>query len=151
MRRARRAVDPRVDAGATAVEFALVLPVLLLFLFGVIQYGYGLYQLQTFSTVLTDATRLAATGINDCGTFSGLLSNLADEDGLAGPISSIKVDWLTAAGAATDKADRLGLAQVTASYEPFDLGLPFLPFPSEVTRTQRVPIQDIGNPSLLGC
>jgi Flp pilus assembly protein TadG len=54
-----RADDPRRDAGAAAVEFALVLPVLLLILFGIIDYGlYFGNALDTRSGVAT-ATRQA--------------------------------------------------------------------------------------------
>ena len=52
----------RTEDGAVALEFALILPVLLLFLFGVIQYGYGLFQLQSFSAALNEASRTASTG-----------------------------------------------------------------------------------------
>jgi Flp pilus assembly protein TadG len=54
-----RAGDPRRDAGAAAVEFALVLPVLLLILFGIIDYGlYFGNALDTRSGVAS-ATRQA--------------------------------------------------------------------------------------------
>jgi Flp pilus assembly protein TadG len=54
-----RAGDPRRDVGAAAVEFALVLPVLLLILFGIIDYGlYFGNALDTRSGVAS-ATRQA--------------------------------------------------------------------------------------------
>jgi hypothetical protein len=40
MKRLRKAPEGRHDAGATAVEFALVAPVLLLLVFGIITYGF---------------------------------------------------------------------------------------------------------------
>lgn len=39
MKRLRRASQRRNDSGATAVEFALVAPILLLLVFGIIEYG----------------------------------------------------------------------------------------------------------------
>jgi Flp pilus assembly pilin Flp len=39
MKRLRRASQGRDDSGATAVEFALVAPILLLLVFGIIEYG----------------------------------------------------------------------------------------------------------------
>ena len=59
---ADRSTGPSSDRGAAAVEFALVLPVLMLFLFGIIQYGYGLLQLQAFNSALSDASRTSLRG-----------------------------------------------------------------------------------------
>ena len=39
MKRLRRTIQGRRDDGATAVEFALVVPILLLLVFGIIEYG----------------------------------------------------------------------------------------------------------------
>jgi Flp pilus assembly protein TadG len=57
-----RVGDPRRDAGAAAVEFALVLPVLVLILFGIIDYGlYFSNTLDAESGVQT-AARQAIVG-----------------------------------------------------------------------------------------
>lgn len=140
------------ERGASAVEFALVLPLLMLFLFGIIQYGYGLFQLQSFNAALGDASRLASTGILNCGTFNTTWRQLAGDNGLpTANLGDIDVEWLTAAGGASSVADRAGLARVTASYEPFRIGLPGVPFPERVTRTRTVVVQDIGDTGLSGC
>jgi Flp pilus assembly pilin Flp len=132
------------ESGAAAVEFALLLPLLMMFLFGIIQYGYGLFQLQAFNSSLGDATQVAADGITDCGLFPGVLQNLADGNGLDGAdVSNIQVHWLTAAGGASALPDAGGQVQVTATFTPFKIGLPFVPFPDTITRTQTASVQDI--------
>jgi len=46
----------RSESGASAVEFALVLPVLMMILFGIIEFGIALYQ----QSILTNASREGA-------------------------------------------------------------------------------------------
>jgi TadE-like protein len=140
------------EHGASAVEFALVMPILFLFLFGIVQYGYGFYQLQAFSAALGDASRLAATGILDCPAFQQTWGTLAGDNGLTGQVDALDVQWLTADGAPSAAPDRLGLARVTATFTPDQaIRFPGIPFPSHVTRTRTVPIQDIGTVGLPGC
>jgi Flp pilus assembly protein TadG len=91
-----RAADPRRDAGAAAVEFALVLPVLVLILFGIIDYGlYFGNALDTRSGVAS-ATRQAVVnnfdttctppGAFPVGSDSGYLACMVEArtDPLAG-------------------------------------------------------------------
>jgi len=144
--------SPGSDAGAAAVEFALLLPLLMMFLFGVIQYGYGLFQLQIFNSTVADASRVLATGIGSCPGFTAVVTDLAGTDGLdPRAVSHVTVHWLDPDGHPLPQAQRLGFARVTASYQPFRIGLPFLPFPAEFTRSRTVTVQDIGQPGLPGC
>jgi Flp pilus assembly protein TadG len=46
----------RSESGASAVEFALLLPVLMMVLFGIIEFGFALYR----QAVLTNASREGA-------------------------------------------------------------------------------------------
>jgi hypothetical protein len=117
----------------------------MLFLFGIIQYGYGLFQLQAFNSSLGDATQVAADGITDCGLFPGVLKGLADGNGLDGAdVSGIQVHWLTADGSPSSGPVSLGRVQVTATFTPFKIGLPFVPFPDTITRSQTANVQDVG-------
>lgn len=50
----------RTDKGAAAVEFALVAPLLLLLLFGIISYGYMLSFRQAISQAAAEGARAAA-------------------------------------------------------------------------------------------
>jgi Flp pilus assembly protein TadG len=53
---AAKRVDPRSDRGQTMVEFALIMPVLCMVLFGIIQFGILFNDYLS----LTDATRVGA-------------------------------------------------------------------------------------------
>ena len=61
MRRLQAAVYRR-ERGATAVEFALLLPVLLLLLFGIIDFGRALNAQITLTQAAREGARLAALG-----------------------------------------------------------------------------------------
>lgn len=58
--------NPRTDTGAAAVEFALVMPILFLLIFGVIQYGWYFYVAENTSGAASNVTRRLAVG--DCWT-----------------------------------------------------------------------------------
>jgi Flp pilus assembly protein TadG len=55
-----RASRHRAEGGAAAVEFALVAPLLLLLVFGVISYGYMLSFRQALSQGAAEGARAAA-------------------------------------------------------------------------------------------
>jgi hypothetical protein len=150
--RSRSAADTGTgaDTGAVAVEFALLLPLLMMFLFGIIQYGYGLFQLQTFNSTVSDSARSLATGITSCPSFNSTLDSLVSGNGLdPADVSDVRVQWVNSDGSTLPQ--RLGYAKLTVSYKPFKIGIPFVPFPNEFTETRTVAIQDIGNSSLTGC
>jgi len=50
------------EGGATAVEFALIVPVLVIFVFGIIGFGLAFMQMQTIRGALREGGRAAATG-----------------------------------------------------------------------------------------
>ena len=143
----------RSEDGAVAVEFALILPLLMLFLFGVVQYGYGLFQLQSFSAALNEASRSASTGITDCTAFQDLLGGAVSENGLSrGDVADTRLEWLDSAGSVTQTPQRiLGQVRITATYRPFDLGIPLIPFPETITRSSTATVQSILTSGLTGC
>jgi TadE-like protein len=143
---------PVEDRGASAVEFALVLPLLLLFLFGIIQYGYGLFQLQALTATVDDATQKAATGVTSCPLFARTLDDLAVDNGLdAAKVGDAKVRWLSAGGQTVGAPDPLGQVQVSATLVPFKIGIPFVPFPDTITRTKTTSLQNVLTLDLPGC
>ena len=70
----------RNQKGASAVEFALVLPILIVLLFGIVEFGLLMYN----KAVITNASREGArAGIvfsprPDVATIKGIVSNYAD-------------------------------------------------------------------------
>ena len=151
----RRRPDRRPDSpdgGAVAVEFALLLPLLMMFLFGIIQYGYGLFQLQSLTASVSEATQKATTGISDCDTFGDTAKALFRDNGLdPANVTTIQVQWLTEDGTPADAPDPLGLVRVTATFTPFRIGIPFVPFPETITRSQTASMQNVVNLDLAGC
>jgi hypothetical protein len=127
------------------VEFALLLPLLMLFLFGIIQYGYGLFQLQTFNSTLTESTEQASKGIVDCAWLDDGMQATAHSDGLdPSELSKPIVQWLDPDGNVVNRPQLNGLVRVTATYKPFKIGLPFIPFPDSFTKSRTVLVQDLG-------
>jgi len=54
------------DDGAAAVEFALVVPLLLLVVFGIVAFGLLLFAQISATHAAREGARLAAVGVNDC-------------------------------------------------------------------------------------
>lgn len=65
---------PRPRAGSVAVEYALILPVLLLFTLGIIDVGRLLWSHATLQRAVDAAARCGAVGAAACGTPSQIAS-----------------------------------------------------------------------------
>ena len=109
---------PLRDRGAAAVEFALVVPILLTLVIGIIEFGRA-YNIQTtLSNAARDGVRVMAlqndvTAAKSAVTFSA--------SGLDIPDSQIEVDPINCA-----PEDSTPTATVTVTY-PFELLSGFLP------------------------
>lgn len=69
--RRRPARNDSPDRGAAAVEFALLLPLLLLLVFGIIDFGRALNAQITLTQAAREGARLAALGDADANVVSG--------------------------------------------------------------------------------
>jgi len=153
-----RARGRRGDHGAVAVEFALVLPFLLLIVFGSIQYGIYFWADQGGSDAARNAARLAAVGkYPDCAAFRNSIksdiSALGDEAG-----ATITRTYKTDAGvarAAADGSDVLigDYAVVLVTFETYDFNFPFLPFIQDgiVTATAKSRVENLNDGKPLPC
>jgi Flp pilus assembly protein TadG len=110
------------DSGAAAVEFALVVPVLLLIVFGVVQYSFYFWALQGGSDAARDAARRAAVGSPvTCAAFvTSVSTNIA---ALKTGNVSVKRDY-----SATGSVAPGDTVTVTVAFDSLDFNFPFVPF-----------------------
>ena len=88
MRRRRRVRD---DSGAAALEFALVVPVLLLLVFGIIDYGIFFSDTLAVRSGVREAARTGVVG--DCPTMACLVdATKANIDPIGGATTYVKID-----------------------------------------------------------
>ena len=124
MRRALRRGRAGED-GAAAVEFALVLPLLLLVVFGLVQYGFYFWSMQGGSAAARDAARRAAVG--DPAACAGFVSTVRSS---VAPIGD--EDSLTVTRTYTKLAPpNVGIGDtvtVKVEFKSIDLNFPFVPF-----------------------
>lgn len=122
--RARRAHGSR---GAAVVEFALVVPILLLLVFGIIQYGLYFWAMQGGSDIARSAARMSAVG--DPPTCTAFRDQIGDEiDSLTGTSASATITREYSSDSDVEVGDTV---VVEVEFSSFDLQLPFLPFVDE--------------------
>lgn len=107
-----RSVAARDERGAAAVEFALVLPLLILFTFGIIEFGRAYSAKIELTAAVREGARAAALG-ND-----GVAATKGATDLGSGTITVKPITPCPDVPAATDQA------VVEASY-PFSYEIPF--------------------------
>ena len=110
----------RDQEGAAAVEFALLLPLLVLLLFGMIEFGFAFNTRIQATNAAREAARRAVVGIDNWSDVGGLpFWQGVRQDAGVGSISNCVLD--------TD--DVLG-GTLTVSFDyPLNLRIPFMPNP----------------------
>ena len=111
----------RDEDGAAAVEFALLLPLLVLLLFGMIQFGLALNARIQATNAAREAARMAVVGIDNWADVGGGIDfwQAVQQDAGLGTISSC----------ALTTEDVLG-GTLTVSFDfPTNLAIPFMPNP----------------------
>lgn len=115
----------RDQGGAVVVEFALIVPMLLLVVFGVLDFGYMLNRSTVVSNASRDGARVASLG----GTHADILGTITSELAAAGiptssPTTVIKIDCKKVDGTACNatstsydtQAESGATALVTVTY-----------------------------------
>lgn len=148
---ARRRLARRSQSGTAAVEFALIAPILLMLVCGLIQYGWYFYAMQSGTSAIGEATRRMAVG--DCQSSSELQTFLYNRLGAATTASAssgitivtrsyTKSDGTTTANSPGEIG---GTVTLTATYPTLNLNLPLMKAPNggNVTRSATARIEDV--------
>jgi len=127
--------------GASAIEFALTLPVIVVVLAGILEYGWYLFQLSNVVHALRDGTRIGVTvpRADETGAAARAETHARTVlDGLGVPCTDGGGCIVTATIAASGDVDTLTMA-VEVDYEPI-VGL--LPTPSQLHGTFTMMVQE---------
>jgi len=140
----------RDERGASAVEFGLVLIPMLYLIFGVIQYGWYFYAMQSGSSAVGDAARRIAVG--NCQTLAqaqtliyndlGAATTASSSSGVTTTVTYTKADG---SGSVSAPGEIGGAVTVTATFPTLNMHFPFIPVPNSgsVTRTNVARVEDI--------
>ena len=130
-------------------SFALVSVLLFTILFGILQYGFGFFQMQAVAATTQEAARLAAVGlyptafVDGCTAFGNAVAKRGEDNGLPrNSVDQVKVTWTDSVG--NNLAERGGTATVQIVVTPTDFHYPFIPFPDTITRTLTATVENVG-------
>lgn len=133
----------RDERGASAVEFALVIPLLLVVIFGIIQYSWYFYAMQSGTSAVGDVVRRLSVGA--CQTSGERVTLLTSDLGaaLSGGITVNSVTYTTASGGASGTPVVGGSVKLTVTFPTMNLHFPFVPVPNggSVTRVQKARVE----------
>lgn len=143
-----RGPGPRNSRGAAAVEFALIVPLLLVLVFGVIQYGWYFFAMQSGTSATSDAVRRLSVG--DCQSSAELEALVTNRLGAAKTSSSTVVATPTFTSAAAGHplvaapGEIGGGVSLRVQFHTANFHFPFIPVPDDgtVTRTIFARVED---------
>ena len=125
----------RDDRGSTLIEFALVVPLLLAVMIGILQYGYHFWALETASATAREAARRLAVGTDWACTRTEAKSQLA------GPAVSAVPDptYRYASGSTTPTVG--DTVVVTVTIQSLHIGYVPLPGGGLITESARARVE----------
>lgn len=127
----------------------MLIPLLYL-IFGLVQYGWYFYAMQSGSSAVGDAARRIAVG--NCTTTSqvqqviynhlGAATTASSSSGISTTVTYGKADG---SGSVAAPGEIGGSVTVTATFPTLDMHFPFIPVPNDgdVTRTNVTRIEDL--------
>jgi Flp pilus assembly protein TadG len=134
MRRLR--LPRRRDDGAAALEFGLVVPIIIMLIFGIIQYGYLYWALQTAAATAREATRQLIVGTDETCALANAVK-MASGPAVGGTPSATPVYEDGNGNVVPDPVEG-GTVSVAVSFQTLDIGIPFLPVPAGGIVTQEM-------------
>ncbi|MDO8692726.1 MAG: pilus assembly protein [Sheuella sp.] len=81
--------------GMTSVELAIVLPVLLMVVFAIIEFGYAMWNYNTISYAVREGARYAAVSSTDSNVVENTINSvISNGSGLSLTPADIVISWL---------------------------------------------------------
>ena len=117
--------------GGAFLEFAVALPVFVMLLFGVFEFGRVLWIENALHYSVQQAARCASINANSCGTSDATRTYAANLAGAGIPSSAFTVSLSTSCGSVTG-------SKVTASYA-VALSIPYFSFAPTLSATSCFP------------
>ena len=108
--------------GAAAVEFAIVLPLLFLFVFGIIEFGRALMVNQVLVNSAREATRRAVIPGASDGQVGSAIANYMSSAGITGYSHSIKVNGSVASLGTAYSGDSV-IVTISVPYSDVSFGI----------------------------
>lgn len=116
----------RREEGAAAVEFALIIGLLAILVFGLLEYGLAFWQVQNLRAAAREGARVAAVRGNDSEVRTAMVASSAGSLGGSWSFSRNRTcDNNTAGQEVTITINNGSLSG--AVREAFDVSIPFLP------------------------
>lgn len=134
----------RNESGATALEFGLVFPVVMLLILGILQYGWQFWGLTTAKAVAREAARRSIVGYDwTCTRAEGLAQAEHASTGSTPPV--ITRVFRQADGSETTTATFGSIVVVTVTFQSLDMHIPFLPIPNDglITQTYESRVENV--------
>lgn len=109
----------RRKRGQGLVEFAMALPLLVTFLFGIIEFGFMFFQFQTLSNAMRAATRRGAVGETNTQVIAIVNSMCGKQVNIADAPNTLTVTVMNNAGATVTNTTRPsgGKFRLDATYQ----------------------------------
>lgn len=132
-----RALRCREESGSTLVEFALVVPIVVLVLLGILQYGYHYWALETGAASAREAARRMAVGTAAACTTAEAVSRV-QFPAVGSSVPTAQVSYVTTRAVGN-------VVRVTVSFQSLNLGIALLPLADggRITQVSQARIENV--------
>jgi Flp pilus assembly protein TadG len=107
---------PREDRGAAAVEFALVVPILLVVLFGIIDFGFAINRYAIVNNAAREGVREASLGATEAEIRAAVARGMSDLGGTFNITVACKKKDSTTCTSWNAGQESGGVAEVTVDF-----------------------------------
>lgn len=143
----------RADRGAVAVEFALIMPIFILLVLGMLQYGLYFWAAQGGSTAVREAARRASVG--DFPTCAAFRADVRQRIDSLGDVSTavVKRSYSKGPGNIKSAVEVGDVVTVTVEFHALTIDIPMVPFIKDgiVTESADARVENVPTSSVETC